>query len=221
MFFKIIPMILILVFLLCSQVQGRTLYVTDELSITMRTGPSLQHRVVRMLPSGTSFQVLEESGDYYRVRITDGNEGWVLKQYAMDRTPREMVIRQLESNISRLQERLPVSEQKAADLEKENSEVRTKLMTLEQELSELTKRYQTLLEDSGNIDGIKQDLERATRSLEQKEVHIMDLEQENQELRTEKNMYWFLAGGGTMAFTALIGFILGRVQRKQARRFTY
>ncbi|EFI33358.1 SH3 type 3 domain protein [Desulfonatronospira thiodismutans ASO3-1] len=221
MFFKIIPMILILVFLLCSQVQGRTLYVTDELSITMRTGPSLQHRVVRMLPSGTSFQVLEESGDYYRVRITDGNEGWVLKQYAMDRTPREMVIRQLESNISRLQERLPVSEQKAADLEKENSEVRTKLMTLEQELSELTKRYQTLLEDSGNIDGIKQDLERATRSLEQKEVHIMDLEQENQELRTEKNMYWFLAGGGTIAFTALIGFILGRVQRKQARRFTY
>ncbi|WP_161598676.1 TIGR04211 family SH3 domain-containing protein [Desulfonatronospira thiodismutans] len=214
-------MILILVFLLCSQVQGRTLYVTDELSITMRTGPSLQHRVVRMLPSGTSFQVLEESGDYYRVRITDGNEGWVLKQYAMDRTPREMVIRQLESNISRLQERLPVSEQKAADLEKENSEVRTKLMTLEQELSELTKRYQTLLEDSGNIDGIKQDLERATRSLEQKEVHIMDLEQENQELRTEKNMYWFLAGGGTIAFTALIGFILGRVQRKQARRFTY
>ena len=221
MFYKIIPLMLILVFLLCSQVQGRTLYVTDELSITMRTGPSLQHRVVRMLPSGTSFHVLEESGDYYRVRTTDGNEGWVLKQYAMDRTPRALVIRQLESNISDLRERLPVSEQRAADLEKENNEIRTNLQTLEQELDELSQRYQTLLEDSGNIDGIKQDLERATRSLEQKEMHILHLEQENHELRSEKNMYWFLAGGGTMGFTALIGFILGRVQRKQVRRFTY
>jgi len=221
MFCKMITMALIFVFLLCGQIHGRTLYVTDELSITMRTGPSLQHRVVRMLPSGTAFQVQEESGDYYRVRTTDGNEGWVLKQYTMDRTPRKMVISQLESDISELRENLPASEQKAADLEKENHELRTKLQTIEHEFDELSQRYDTLLEDSGNIDGIKQDLERATRSLEHKEVHIMHLEQENQELRSQKNIHWFLAGGGTIAFTALLGFILGRVQRKQARRINY
>ncbi len=221
MYFKIFVFFLLFFWAFPGISASRTLYVTDELSITMRTGPSLQHRVVRMLPSGTSFQVLEESGDYYRVRTTDGNEGWVLKQYAMDRTPRALVIRQLESSISDLRERLPVSEQKAADLEKENKEIRTNLQTLEQELDELSQRYQTLLEDSGNIDGIKQDLERATRSLEQKEMHILHLEQENHELRSEKNMHWFLAGGGTMGFTALIGFILGRIQRRKAKRFSY
>ncbi len=221
MFYKIIPMVLIFVFFLCSQVHGSTLYVTDELSITMRPGPSTQHKVLRMLPSGTAFQVLEDSGNYYRVRTTDGNEGWVLKQYTMDRTPRELIIRQQEASISELQERLPAIEQKAADLEKENQELKSKLQNTEQELDELSQRHQTLLEDSGNIEGIKQDLERATRSLEHKEVHIMHLEQENRELRSEKNMHWFLAGGGTIAFTALTGFILGRIQRKKARRFSY
>ncbi len=221
MYFKILVVFLLFFWAFPGVSESRTLYVTDELSITMRTGPSLQHQVLRMLPSGTTLEVLEESTDWFRIRTSDGNEGWVLKQYTMQRTPRDIVIQQLETNIRDLQVRLPVSEQRAADLENENKEIKDKLQSMHQEFDELSQRHQTLLQDSGNIDGIKQDLEDKSIALEEIEADLYQLKKENQELKSEKSLQWFLAGGGFIMFTALIGFILGRVQRRKAKRFSY
>lgn len=213
---KIIFIIFFIVMLtMPGMVQSDPLYVTDEFRVDMRTGPSLQHRITNMLPSGTSLEVLDESSDWFLIRTFDGREGWIMKQYVMQRKPREMMVRQLEDKVSELQDRAGSSEQKAAVLDQENADLRAELNNLQQEFNYLRQRYLTLQEDSGNIEGIKQELELTSNALEQDREQLLRLRRENQELRSQNNLHWFLAGGGAMGFTALIGFVLGRIQRRK------
>ena len=74
-----------------------TRYVTDQLEITLRSGQSTKHQIIRMLPSGTPVELLEtdEETKYSRIRTSDdGTEGWVLSRY-LDEQPsaRERLIK--------------------------------------------------------------------------------------------------------------------------------
>ena len=60
---------------------AQTVYVIDEFEVTMRTGPSIENKIIVMLPTGTKLQVIEEKGDWVLVRSPIGREGWVLKRY--------------------------------------------------------------------------------------------------------------------------------------------
>ncbi len=215
---KIFTMIFFAVLILAGPAHGNTLYVTDELEITMRTGPSLQHRVINMLSSGASLEVLDETTDWLHIRIPDGREGWVLKRYTMQRQPWALMVRQLEDKTGELQDRTRSSEQKAAVLEQENTGLQAELQDVRQQLESLRREHQTLREDSGNIEGIKQELQTTKDALRSDREQLGQLRQENQDLRSQKNLQWFLAGGGAMAFTALMGFVLGRIQRKKIKR---
>lgn len=53
-------------------------WVTDELSTYVRSGPTDGYRIIGTLNAGEQVDVLESSGDYTRVRNSDGNAVWVL-----------------------------------------------------------------------------------------------------------------------------------------------
>ena len=80
---KIVTLLLIL----CSAtVAAETAYVTDELEITLRTGETTGHRIVRMLPTGEKLTVLGTNPDsgYSKVRTSNGTVGFVLTRQLVD-----------------------------------------------------------------------------------------------------------------------------------------
>ena len=89
--------ILFLLLLLTSAASAQPRYVSDRLEVTLRTGTSTQHSIIRMVPSGARVEVLETDGasGYSRVRAADGTEGWVLTRYLMEepaaRDPKRMI----------------------------------------------------------------------------------------------------------------------------------
>src|SRR3569833_2253419 len=64
---------------LCTTATAETRYVCDELEVTLRTGQSTQHQIVRMVKSGTAVVVLATDANtgYTKVRTPSGAEGWV------------------------------------------------------------------------------------------------------------------------------------------------
>src|SRR5690606_5100025 len=63
---------------------GQTRYISDQLIVPLRTGPSIRNAITRNLPAGTTVEVLErdEESGYSRVRLPDrGTEGWLETQY--------------------------------------------------------------------------------------------------------------------------------------------
>lgn len=197
---------------------AQTLYVSDQFQITLRTGPSQEHRIISMLPTGTKLQVLQTLPEWVQVRTPEGKQGWVLKRYTMQRVPREQEISQLQATLQRLQEQAGSNQAKSASLQKNKMELQANLQKLERQLQDLEQKHRDLQRDAGNIEGIKQELQRSKTALELNREQVNKLRQENQELSSRKNLYWFLAGGGTFAFAGLLGFFLGRTQRKKNKK---
>src|SRR5690606_16866500 len=51
--------------------------ITSEQNVNLREGPGMQYMTVRVLPPGMRMVVLEQQDEWYRVRLSDGTEGWV------------------------------------------------------------------------------------------------------------------------------------------------
>src|SRR5690606_34850430 len=62
---------------------GQTRYISDDIPIELRAGPSLEYRILRYLSAGVRLDALETNEDesYTRVRLTDETDGWVLTRY--------------------------------------------------------------------------------------------------------------------------------------------
>ena len=48
-------------------------------NVNLREGPGMNYRVIGNLKKGTSLKILEVKGDWLRVRLEGGSEGWVSK----------------------------------------------------------------------------------------------------------------------------------------------
>lgn len=215
--YKVCFLLLIFLFL-AAAAQAKSLYVSDQFQITLRTGPSQENKIIAMLPTGTKLEVLQELPEWLQVRTPDGKQGWVLKHFTMQRLPREQEINQLQTRLQKIQQQAGSSQEQNIRLEKEKQKLQAELKELQDRLQNLEQSYQDLQEDAGNIQEIKQELERTKTSLKLNRKQVSELRQENQEIRSNNNLYWFLAGAGTFFIAALLGFFLGRMQRKQGKK---
>ncbi|MDH3870837.1 MAG: TIGR04211 family SH3 domain-containing protein, partial [Gammaproteobacteria bacterium] len=112
-----------------------TRYVSDSLEITMRSGKSTSHGIIRMLRSGTPLNVLETDNDsgYSRVRTRDGKTGWVLSRFLM------------KGQAAR--DKLAAAEKKLADIEIENNKMAVAMETMKAKVSSIE-------QDRTSLDGV-------------------------------------------------------------------
>jgi curli biogenesis system outer membrane secretion channel CsgG len=56
-------------------------------NVNLREGPGMNYRVIGNMKKGTSLKILEVKGDWLRVRLEDGSEGWVSKLATSEAPP--------------------------------------------------------------------------------------------------------------------------------------
>lgn len=198
---------------------AETRFVSDELEITMRVGPSTKQRIISMLKSGTSVEVLsvDRKSGYSKVRAANGKTGFVLSRFLMDEpSAREQVA----SLTARIQE-----------LQAEPEQVRSRLTQLQEDYAKLQKEHQKLLNDKNSITqelaGIRQTAANAInisneRSELRKQVvklkqEVADLQHTNRELANNRNQHWFLIGAGVVLGSILLGWLLPYLRFKRRR----
>ncbi|AHK79882.1 hypothetical protein M911_12770 [Ectothiorhodospira haloalkaliphila] len=192
-----------------------TAYITDDLQVDVRRGQSLQHRILTFLSSGTPVTVLEEDGDYTRIRTSGGTEGWVLSRYLMDRPhARE----QLADARERVQSLAAERDQLAADLEAartqgaRESERADELMD---RVSELEAELEHLQDMAADPLQTARENEELRQSLSQEQQRVSDLLDENRALRGDERLNWFLYGGGVAIGSLILGILLTRVRLRR------
>ncbi|MCP3871342.1 MAG: TIGR04211 family SH3 domain-containing protein [Gammaproteobacteria bacterium] len=214
--------IVVILFLLLSftQLQAENRYITDQFRITMRSGQSATHKIVRMLPSGYEVSVIESNPDsgYSRVRSKDGKEGYVLTRQLM-KTPSA-------------RDRLAIAEEQLAELQDEPEKLSAKLANLQKEHQKVLTRNRQLSSTKGNLDkeleGIRRTAANAIRiSNERNELRkivaklthqVEELKQENRELENDTDQKWFIIGAGVIIVGIILGLILPhlRFQRRKS-----
>lgn len=188
--------------------RAEMMYVNDTLTITLRSGPGIEFRVISSLQTGDIVDLRETSGEWARIRLSDNREGWVLARYLSPQKPNYMLVESLAAQAESQKEKL-------GSLEKENSELTLENQNLSSTLERVEKNYASLKEGAEDYLDLKEEHQKMLIRLETLQTERDNLTAENNALKKAEHMQWFLIGFGVTMSVGLIGFILGRTRRRQ------
>jgi SH3 domain protein len=197
-----------------------TLYISDELTVPLRRGPSNQHRILHAgLPSGMALEVISEdrAAGFTQVRTPNGTEGWVPTQYlveqpvAKDRlTAANRRVEALEGQLKALRENYQEVRGARTQVESRAGELTKQTEKLQTELAEIRRVSATSI---ANYEENKQ-LKTENQALIQQTTQLTE---RVRQLERNVTLKWFLAGGALV----LIGLILGAVIKSRPKRSTW
>jgi len=201
-----------------SALAQETYYVSDELTITMRSGESTQHQIIRSLRSGTKLEVSEthqETG-YSLARTESGTEGWVLTRFLNTQPAAKQRLEVANNKLEKLTKEVT---ELRAELSKSNSERSSLDKTssqLEKENSRLAKELQQIKETAHNAISINADNQKLREKMIYTETALQAMEQQNSVLKDRSSRDWFITGTGVTILGIIIGLLLPklRLQRK-------
>ena len=177
---------------------AETVYVKGVMKITMRTGPGVDHKIITMVKSGDSLEIIESNDAWSHVRSSKGREGWVLTRFVTPEVPVVLLVDGLKKKNTELSDLLERLKTENAEL----SGTRAKLRNLE-------KSYALLKKESADFLGLEKKYEEATKGFQEQQEHIAALEKSlgNEDIK------WFLSGAGVL----VAGIFLGMSAKKKKR----
>jgi SH3 domain protein len=195
---------------------AETLFVKDMMEITFRTGPGTEHKIIAMLKSGQSMEVVESGTGWTKARLPNGREGWVLTRLVSPEPPASLISKNLKEKNEE------ISRQSAILLE-ENTQIKEEKQKLIEELAatktlcdEITRSYEDIKKGSAEYLNLKKNHEKIQTQLVEQNRTIEQLKNRLAGIQSGHAVRWFLSGAGVL----LVGFFIGFIVKKQRRRST-
>lgn len=179
-------------------------YVSDDLTIPMRTGTTTNHKILKFLNSGMAVEVIEEveDGQYARVVLRDDDDktGWVKTELLMNQPSARDQLTQLKKKYqSTLDKQDELNQQIAALKKKEN------------ELAVVKKTLLQLQESAAEPIRVAEENIQLKRQLAEEKVRNDTLEKENAFLADDSIKQWFVIGGAVSIGSLLLGLLITRI----------
>ena len=196
--------------------QARTVYITDEFYVPVRSIPDINGRVVhRGLKTGTRMQHLLTENEWSRVRTKEDLEGWIQSRYITS----EPISRTLLEDEKKVQSKL---KEYIAELEIVATAMREENANLSSELEGLIKRLETEkteTQKSSNQTNVADVLNNQMQSLVSKNNLLT---QENDVLKARLNNFEkddlyrsFLYGGLSVFLGAILAALVPRLRGRK------
>ena len=196
---------------------GRTMYVNDELWITVRTEPDTSAEKVAVIRSGTRMTVLSynEGDDFARVTTENGHKGWVLYRYLTDEPVASLRLAEAETEINRLREANSRASGSLNSLKSETRDADKRIQELEQTNSSLSKELEDLRAISSDAVSTYQKNKTLELDLDKQKTIKESLEHSNQGLRTR--LLIFTTGAAIIGL--LVGLYIGTIPLRRDKRW--
>jgi len=198
-------------------------YVSDELTIPMRSGKTNAHKILKFLNSGVALEVIELSDDKKHALVSPVDDstktGWIETNLLMpNRSAREQLVRSkkkmqsIKEKQGALKKQLAESQAQTALLENTQTELKTKIKSLQNMLARLRKNASDPIRIADENEQLKQQLADA-------ETKAAELTEENIILGDENIKSWFLIGGAVSMGSLIFGIALTRIRWKKNDRW--
>jgi SH3 domain protein len=203
-------------FLLCFAANGwsESMYVTDVLKLTLRSGPSTEHKILAVVESGQQVEILQPGEDWSLVRIDDGKEGYVLSRYLVPEATNNVRLAQLQAKQKTLMQQAATLLEENTRLKKDNKKLKSISDENETALKKLRSDYDKLKAGSAEYIALKEKYKTVSGQLAEQTKRAGSLDEELRAIEMNQYIKWFLAGSGVL----LVGFIVGFSARRQRRR---
>jgi len=168
-----------------AAVWAETVYVSDQIKLTLRSGPGTDRKILAIVATGEKMEMLEDGEEWAFVRLDDAKEGWVRKQYLSSDKPSRLKLEELQKNHGRLSTQSDEVLGENESLKATNTEIDTALKAKTKALEELTQSYNELKQDS-----------------------------DASSFQMRKYLVFFFSGAGILFIGILLGLVMKRQRRK-------
>lgn len=192
---------------------AETRYVTDRLQITFRTGPANDRKILSLLTSGQEVLFLESEGEWAKVSLPNGKEGWVLQRYLTSEVPCRIRIIDVTQSLEALKAELEEAKKANQQLESEKAGLEVDLKETRQTLTKTKQSYEKLKKESAGFLELKARHDKTVEQLSMQTQKADALDNDLNKMLRKQYIRWFLGGAGVL----LLGFIIGFSSKKQKR----
>ena len=214
-----------------NSVFADTRYVSDRLIISIRDGQDQNAAVLGYLETAAPVEILEEKGDFLRIRTEDGIEGWVRTQYIVSEKPKALIIDNLKNKIETLNKEIETlkNEQDSGSntLSKTKKMYQNNIEELKEEVNinqkfaakakidfiQLDEKYKNLLKNSKNTEGLIEEVEKLKKLNAELNTEVKSLRKDRKNPLKSNRIQSFIAGAGVL----ILGFILGGSAKKRKK----
>ena len=141
-----------------------TMYVDDQLVVEVRAGMGIQYKIIEYIRTGDRVAVLEEDGDYAKVRTSKGTEGYARLQYL--------------TNTPAARDQLVASQAEIRKLRESNNQLQARVQELSGNLNSATVTTEEL-------DSSRTKLEKELAEIKSISANAINLNTDNQRLLLE------------------------------------
>lgn len=182
-----------------------TRYISDELSVNMRRGPSTSYGINDLLKAGTQVQTLDESNGWTKIRTPGGEQGYVLTRFLSSQPAARNRIEKIATEHEKL-----VKENKALHAElaealngsKELGKLKSQLVS---ENKALKAQLEKIKQVSANAMQINQQNQQYRKKLLVLESKVERLQSQNKALQSRRE------GMKIGALILIVGIIVGLI----------
>lgn len=194
---------------------AETMYVHEVMKITLRTGPGTNHKILSMLESGQSVQVIERGQEWSQVKTSGGKEGWVLNRFLTDKVPTTMMLKGIETDHQQLTEKYEALLEKSQTYTTEIDRLKTELASVKKQFEEVSSAYEALKLGATDYFKLKSNYEQTEKQL-QEQTGIMEIMKEKLQ---QKYLYFFMFGAGVLLLGIIIGLIFKSGRKQSSLRY--
>ncbi|MDP1786688.1 TIGR04211 family SH3 domain-containing protein [Nitrosomonas sp.] len=206
--------------LISTQLSAKNIqYVSDELTIPMRSGPTTSHKILKFLTSGTMVDVLDVSDDKKHTRIVlikdESKSGWVETRLLMSQpSAREQLIAANKSSQA-LKEKQATLKTELAELQKKNAEFQEVQSQLENKYLDLQNTLLKLRTNAAEPIRIADENDQLKQQLHYEQNKNIDLVKNNAFLADQNIKQWFMIGAGVSIGSLILGLLITRIRWKR------
>lgn len=181
-------------------------YVSDELVVQLRSGPTFSHRILKALSSGTRLNVLEmtEEDKWARVKTQDDLEGWIPAQYMSSQPAARDILKSVNNQLAKLQQQNASLKQELAEMAQKEQQAQRQLRDLDSNSKSLSEQLDTIKSVSANAIQLNTDNKRMLQENQELKNEVDVLTTDNQRLHDARNNDEFMNG----AFAVLLGVFI-------------
>jgi len=198
-------------------VLAQTRYVTDEFEIMMRTGPSIQNKIVRALKSGQRIEVLrEDSGNgHSQVQTSQGEIGYVLTRFLINRPSARNRVSYLEGQLKTLRSKPGELQTLLANSQEENQVLIDENTKITNQLALTSTELAKIREVSSDAVNLSQRNIRLEGEVQQLLLQLDDIRIQNETLKDNADYVRNLTMAGILLLGLFLGWVLSRSGRQK------
>lgn len=198
-----------------------TFSIANDTEVTVHRAPGNEYKTLARLQNGEKVTSLEESGDWVKIRTATDKEGWILKRYLSDAPSADEAFT-LPPTVGDHKSEQAAAPDKSVPLGEQNLKAAPpEPKPLPVDNSHAQKQANTNTPPPPEPKELKKPDQKAadtsTPELSPEEItkKLAVLTQENKELREDKQIHWFLAGGGVFVLGWTFGFLSCKARKRK------